>query len=78
MKRHLRHKILLSVITLLLSIISWGQSISQNLPEPQMTTSDDGNPPPPGLELPIDNHMYLLATAGFGLGIYFLRIRKIS
>ncbi len=78
MKRHLRPKILLSVITILLSIISWGQSISQNLPEPQMTTSDDGNPPPPGLKLPIDDNIYILATAGFALGIYFLRIRKIS
>jgi hypothetical protein len=43
-----------------------------------MTTESDVNPPPPGLKLPIDNNIYLLATAGFGLGIYFLRIRKIS
>jgi len=78
MKKQLRHKILLSVIMMLLSIISWGQSKSHNLPQPQMATSDDGNPPPPGLILPIDDNIYILATAGFALGIYFLRIRKIS
>jgi len=44
-----------------------------------MTTTDDGGVVvPPGLKLPIDDNIYLLATAGFGLGIYFLRIRKIS
>jgi len=63
---------------MLLSIISWGQAHSHKLPEPQMTTTASSEPPPPGLKLPIDNNIYLLATAGFGLGIYFLRIRKIS
>jgi len=63
---------------MLLSIISWGQAHSHKLPQPRMTTESDVNPPPPGLKLPIDNNIYLLATAGFGLGIYFLRIRKIS
>lgn len=61
---------------MLLSMISWGQS--HNLPEPQMTTESDDNPPPPGLILPIDDNIYLLAAAGLALGIYFLRIRKIS
>ncbi len=29
------------------------------------------NPPPPGLVLPIDDHIYILLAAGIGLGIYF-------
>jgi hypothetical protein len=62
---------------MLLAMISWGQSQSHKLPQPQMTTEDDCCSPPPGLKLPIDDNIYLLATAGFGLGIYFLRIRKI-
>ena len=75
----MRHKILLSVIMMLLSMITWGQAQSHKLPQPQMTTeSVSGEPPPPGLILPIDDNIYLLATAGFVLGIYFLRIRKIS
>jgi hypothetical protein len=77
MRRNMRYKILSSVVMMLLPIISWGEAKSHKLPEPQMTTLSD-NPPPPGLELPIDDNIYLLATAGFGLGIYFLRIRKIS
>ncbi|HZJ35670.1 MAG TPA: hypothetical protein VFD29_03515 [Gillisia sp.] len=79
MRRQVRHRILSSIIVMLLSIISWGQSHSHKLPEPQMTTDDvSGEPPPPGLILPIDDNIYLLATAGLALGIYFLRIRKIS
>jgi len=74
----MRHKILSSVVIMLLSISSWGQAQSHKLPAPQMTTEGDINPPPPGLILPIDDNIYLLATAGFVLGIYFLRIRKIS
>jgi hypothetical protein len=64
----------------LLSIISWGQAHSHKLPQPQMMTTEDAGPgpPPPGLKLPIDGNIYLLAIAGFALGIYFLRIRKIS
>jgi len=31
-----------------------------------------GNPPPPGLVLPIDSNIYFLFAAGLGLGIYFL------
>jgi len=31
-----------------------------------------GGPPPPGLVLPIDSNIYLLMSAGLGLGIYFL------
>ncbi len=31
-----------------------------------------GNPPPPGLVLPIDSNIYFLLAAGLGLGIYFL------
>ena len=58
-----------------LPMISWGQSKSHKLPPPQMTASSE--PPPPGLVVPIDDNIYLLATAGFALGIYFLRIRKI-
>jgi hypothetical protein len=58
-------------------MISWGQIKSHELPPPQMTTAGD-NTPPPGLVLPIDDNIYLLATAGFALGIYFLRIRKNS
>ena len=60
-----------------MSIITWGQAQSHKLPQPQMTTDDGGVVVPPGLKLPIDDNIYLLATAGFGLGIYFLRIRKI-
>jgi hypothetical protein len=60
-----------------LSIIIWGQSQTHKLPEPQMTTEGD-NVPPPGLVVPIDDHIYLLATAGLALGFYFLRIRKTS
>jgi len=74
-----RHRILSSVIMMLLSMISWGQAQSHKLPQPQMTTTTDGGGPPPyGLVVPIDDHIYLLATAGLALGIYFLRIRKIS
>jgi len=29
------------------------------------------NPPPPGLVLPIDDHIYILLAAGIGLGVYF-------
>lgn len=61
-----------------LSMIAWGQIQSHSLPEPQMTTDDGGVVVPPGLELPIDDHIYILATAGLALGIYFLRIRKIT
>jgi hypothetical protein len=43
-----------------------------------MTTNDGGVVVPPGLKLPVDDNIYLLAIAGFALGIYFLRIRKIS
>jgi len=77
MRRYMRYKILSSIVMMLLSIISSGQTLSHKLPEPQMTTGS-GNPPPVGLELPINDNIYLLATAGFALGIYFLRIRKIS
>jgi len=63
---------------MLLSMISWGQLQSHKLPPPQMTTDDGGVVVPPGLKLPIDNNIYLLATAGFMLGIYFLRPKKIS
>jgi len=31
-----------------------------------------GQPPPPGLVLPIDSNIYFLLAAGLGLGIYFL------
>jgi len=31
-----------------------------------------GNPPPPGLVLPIDSNIYFLLAAGLGFGIYFL------
>jgi hypothetical protein len=78
MRRHVVHRVFTSVIMMLLSIISWGQSQHHKLPEPEMTTTDSGGPPPYGLVVPIDDHIYLLATAGFVLGIYFLRIRKIS
>ncbi len=73
----MRYKILSSAVMMISSIISWGQTLSNKLPEPQMTTLSD-NPPPPGLKLPIDDNIYILATVGFALGIYFLRIRKIS
>ena len=29
------------------------------------------NPPPPGLVVPIDNHLSLLIAAGISLGVYF-------
>jgi len=77
MRRHVVHRVFTSVIVMLLSMISWGQISSHKLPEPQMTTEGD-NVPPPGLVVPIDDHIYLLATAGLALGFYFLRIRKIS
>lgn len=31
-----------------------------------------GNPPPPGLVVPIDTNISLLLAAGLGLGIFFL------
>jgi len=62
---------------MLLSMISWGQSQSHKLPQPQMTAFNSPSaPPPPGL--PIDIGVPGLTAAGLALGIYFLRIRKIS
>jgi hypothetical protein len=78
MKKQVWHRILSSIVMILLSMISWGQAQSHKLPQPQMSSDDGDNPPPPGLILPIDDNIYLLATAGFALGIYFLSIRKIS
>jgi len=74
----MQHKIISSTVMILLSMISWGQAHSHKLPQPQMTADDSGPAPPPGNVLPIDDNIYLLATAGFALGIYYLRIRKIS
>ena len=75
----MRHRILSSVIMILLSMISWGQSQHHKLPEPQMTTTDGGGapppPPPPGLS--IDLGAPGLIAAGLALGIYFLRPKKI-
>jgi len=57
----------------------FAQSQSHRLPEPlKSSESVSGEPPPPGLILPIDNNLGALATAGFALGIYFLRIRKLA
>jgi len=63
---------------MLLTMFSWGQSQSHKLPQPQMMTTEDAGPgpPPPGLKLPIDGNIYLLATAGLALGIFFLRPKK--
>ena len=53
----------------MMSTCTWAQK--NELPEPQMN-SDPGGPPPPGLELPLDTHIFILFAAGLGLGIYFL------
>ena len=71
MRRHVAHKIFSSVIVMLLSIISWGQTKSHKMPEPQMVTSSGTPPPPPGL--PIDFGVPALIAGGLALGIYFLR-----
>jgi len=39
----------------------------------QLAKDCKGNPPPPGLVLPIDSNIYFLLAAGLGLGVYFLR-----
>jgi hypothetical protein len=79
MKKHIRYKIISSVIMILLSMTIVAQSQSHRLPEPQkISESGSGEPPPPGLILPIDKNLGALATAGFALGIYFLRIRKLA
>ena len=66
----MRHKILSSVIMMLLSISAW--ALSTDPPEPVKSPA----PPPPGL--PIDFGAPGLIAAGLALGIYFIRFRKIS
>jgi hypothetical protein len=62
--------ILLWVFILVISTCTWAKD--NELPEPQ-ANSDPGNPPPPGLVVPLDTNIYFLLVAGLGLGIYFLR-----
>lgn len=61
-------------------MVFWPVSITaqnHNLPQPQMTDMNaNSGPPPVGLVVPIDEHIYLLVIAGLGLGIYLLRLRK--
>ncbi|HSI70460.1 MAG TPA: hypothetical protein VK941_09525 [Gillisia sp.] len=46
-----------------------------HLPLPRM--EDNKNPVvPPGLVVPIDSNISLLAAAGVLLGVYYLRIKK--
>lgn len=52
----------------MISTCTWAQDI--NPPQPQ-ANSGPGGPPPPGLVVPIDNHLSLLIAAGLSLGIYF-------
>lgn len=54
----------LTALMILLSIFSF----AQNVPEPESPT---GNPPPPGLVVPIDMGIPWLIFAGLVLGIYF-------
>lgn len=43
-------------------------------PPPTMATST----PPPGLQLPIDDHLWVLLLMGLILGIYFLKKRNVK
>lgn len=54
-------------------------SLTQELPEPQMNTDSDTGvgPPPPGLVVPIDSKIILLAAAGVILGAYVLRPKNV-
>lgn len=45
------------------------------MPPPMMQDSGPG-PPPPGLVVPIDTNISLLAAAGVLLGVYFLKFKK--
>lgn len=44
----------------------------KKLPEPQRMDFGSGEPPPPGLVLPLDTDIFILFAAGLGLGIYFI------
>ena len=63
--------------SILLCFLSF-KSHSQDhyLPDPQMAAGP-GVPPPPGLVVPIDSKMILLAAAGGILGIYVLRPKAL-
>lgn len=44
-------------------------------PEPE---SEGITPPPPGLQLPIDDHIWVLLVMGLMLGVYFLIKKKTT
>lgn len=47
--------------------------------DPPAPTGGAGVPPPPGLPLPIDDHLPLLMIAGILLGVFYLkRFQKFS
>ena len=63
----------LLMLFLIITFSGWGQTT--DLPEPQINNVP-GNPPPPGLPLPLDDHIFLLFAAGIGLGIYMLLLSR--
>ncbi|CAN5119861.1 hypothetical protein BH23BAC2_BH23BAC2_13250 [soil metagenome] len=65
------HIVILAAILALWPIIV---SAQDTMPEPQMSSSP--NPPPPGLVVPIDGGISLLAVLGLLMGVYFFKPRK--
>lgn len=73
-----RIRFLLLCLVIFVSTIAPIYAQKAGPPEPTLSSQSEPSIPPPGLPVPIDDHIWLLLIMGLVLGVYFLVKKKIT